>query len=139
LHIGLIKLLGCASRDSAVVLNLYYLLPFPLTALSAYFVLRRLKFGRLAALAPAVLFACAPYHFMRIMGHVFLSAYFLLPLMIWVVLRVYLGRNPFLRADAGPPRWRFLSWEAAGTALLCVLTGLAGVYYAFFSCFLLLT
>ena len=37
------------------------------------------------------------------------------------------GRNPFLRR-----------WEAAGAALLCVLTGLAGVYYAFFSCFLLL-
>ncbi len=130
LHVALIKLLGLTSRNSAVVLNLYYLLAFPLIALSAYFVLRRLRLGRLAALAPAVLYACMPYHFFRLSGHIFLTAYYLLPLMIWLAVRVYLGRNPFLRP------W---SWQAAGAALLCVLVGLGGVYYAFFSCFFLLT
>ncbi len=129
LHVALIKLLGLASHDSAVVLNLYYLMAFPLTALSAYFVLRRLRLGRLAALAAAVLYACMPFHFFRLTGHVFLAAYYLVPLMIWLILRVYLGRNPFRRL------W---SWQAAGAALLCVLVGLGGVYYAFFSCFLLL-
>ena len=139
-HVALIKVLGLASRNSAVVLNLHYLMAFPLTALSAYFVLRRLRLGRLAALTPAVLYACMPYHFIRLTGHIFLTAYYLVPLMIWVILRVYLGRNPFLRADPadGRPRWRLGSWEAAGAALLCVLVGLGGVYYAFFSCFLLL-
>ena len=38
LHVALIRLLGLASHDSAVVLNLYYLMAFPLTAVSAYFV-----------------------------------------------------------------------------------------------------
>ena len=143
LHVALIKVLGLASHDSAVVLNLHYLMAFPLIALSAYFVLRRLRLGRLAALAPAVLYACVPYHFIRLAGHIFLTDYYLLPPMIWVILRIYLGRNPFLRAltqpgEPGRSRWRLWSWEAAGAALLCVLVGLGGVYYAFFSCFLLL-
>ena len=116
---------------------------FPLIALSAYFVLRRWRLGRLAALVPAVLYASLPYHFIRLAGHVFLTAYYLVPLMIWLVVRIYLGRNPFLRALTQPgsperPRWQLCSWEAAGAALLCVLVGLGGVYYAFFSCFLLL-
>jgi phosphoglycerol transferase len=138
LHLGLIKLLGYLFHDSALILNLYLLLPFPLIALSAYFVLRRLKLGRLAALAPAVLYTSLPYHFFRIQGHLFLSAYYLLPLMIWVALRLSLGKLPFLQADpeSGKSRWRFLTWEAAGAVLICLLTGLAGVYYAFFSCFL---
>jgi phosphoglycerol transferase len=128
LHFGIIKLFGCVWRDAGLILNLYYLLSFPLTALSTYFVLRRLGLGRLACLPPSVLFACTPYHFLRMQGHVFLSAYYLIPLMVGIILRVLMGQ----------PRRRFVRREAAGAALVCVLTGLAGVYYAFFSCFLLL-
>ena len=140
LHLGIIKLMGYASHDSGLLLNLYYLLCFPLTALSAYFVLRRFRLGRTAALTVAVLYNCLPYHQARMQGHLFLSAYYLLPLMIWLLVRVYLGRYPLIRADSadGKPRWRLLSADAAGAALICVLTGLAGVYYAFFSCFFLL-
>ena len=151
LHIAVLRLLGCCSQNAAVVLNLSYLLAFLLTGLSAYFTLRRLRLGRLAALVPAVLYTCLPYHFCRIQGHVVLSSYYLVPPMRWIALRVSLGRNPLLRALTQPgspalaqhgspdrPRWRLRSWEAAGAALLCILTGLAGVYYAFFACFFLL-
>ena len=140
LHTSIIWTLGRFFSESAVVLNLSYLLAFPLIALSAYFTLRRLRLSRQVALVPAVLYACLPYHFFRLMGHLFLSNYFLVPPMVWIALRVYLGRNPLLRADpaGGPARWHWRSWDAAGAACLCVLTGLAGVYYAFFSCFLLL-
>jgi phosphoglycerol transferase len=139
LHLLTIKLLGCASHDSGLVLNLYYLLGFPLTALSTYFVLRRFRLGRMGALTVAVLYACLPYHYMRMQGHLFLASYYLLPLMIWFLVRIYLGRCPFVQSDGGAkPRWRFLDREAVGAVVLCLLTGLAGVYYAFFSCFFLL-
>jgi phosphoglycerol transferase len=140
LHAAMIKLLGCVSWDSAVVLNLYYLLAFPLTAVSAYFVFRRFRLGRLAALVPGVLYACMPYHFLRVYGHLFLAGYYMLPLMSWVILRVYLGRNPLLQIDQvdGRLRWRFATWEAVGAVLVCVLVGLGGIYYAFFSGYLLL-
>ncbi len=139
LHIALLKLFGYLFHDSGLILNLHYLLGFPLTALAAYFVLRRFRLNRTTALTAAVLYACLPYHYTRMMGHLFLASYFLLPPMIWLLVRIYLGRYPLIRSDAdGKPRWRFLSAEAGGAALLCVLTGLAGVYYAFFSCFFLL-
>ncbi len=160
LHVAIIKLMGLVWRDSAVVLNLYYLLAFPLVALSAYWVLRRWRLGRVAALTAAVLFAVLPFHFFRLAGHVFLAAYFLVPPAIWLAVRMYLGRNPFLRPahetapetvhethektrkeECGarePSPWRLWSWQAAGAVLLCVLVGLGGVYYAFFSCFLLM-
>ena len=140
LHFGVIKLLGCLFHDPAVVLNLYYLLPFPLTALSSYFVLRRLRLGRLPALVASVLYICLPYHLTRFHGHLFLSAYYLLPLMILLIVCVGMGRHPFLRPnpDGVAPRWRFLTWEAVGAAGLCVLSGLNGAYYAFFFCFFLL-
>ena len=140
LHIGTIKLLGYFFHDSGLILNLFYLLCFPLTALTSYFVLRRFRLGRIAALTAAVLYACLPYHYARMGGHLFLAAYYLLPLMVWLLVRVYLGRYPLRHTDAGDgkPGRRFVSADAAGAALICVLTGLAGIYYAFFSCFLLL-
>jgi phosphoglycerol transferase len=139
LHFGIIKLLGCLSHDSGLVLNLFSLLPFPLIALSAYFVLRRFHLARLLALVASVLYACLPYHLVRCKGHIFLSAYYLLPLMTLVLLKMYLGRLPFVRVDdQGVTRWRFFTLESIGAVLVCALTGIAGAYYAFFSCYLLL-
>ncbi|HVS40260.1 MAG TPA: hypothetical protein VMS17_32175 [Gemmataceae bacterium] len=130
LHFGIAKALLCVFHNPMVVYNLLLLLPFPVTALSAYFVFRRLRLGRLAALVPSVLYSCSAYHFLRMQLHPFLASYYLLPPMIWLALRVSLGRNPL--------RPRLWSWQAAGAILLCILTGIAGVYYAFFSCFFLL-
>jgi phosphoglycerol transferase len=140
LHFGIVKLLGYIVHDSAVVLNLYILLAFPLVALSAYFVLRRFRLARWLAVVSSVLFACAPYHFCRTQGHLFLACYFQLPLMTLVLLRIYMGRSPFIAPDSatGQPRWRFFRWQAVGAVLVCLLVSAGGVYYAFFSCFLLL-
>ncbi len=141
LHFAVIKLLGAVFKDQAVVANIFFLLPFPLTALTSYFVLRRFKLNRSAAIVASVLYACAPYHFWRMIGHVMLAAYYLLPLTTWIIVRLSLGRSPFLQTlpESGKPCWRIWSWEAVGTVLICALTGIAGVYYAFFTCFLLLS
>jgi phosphoglycerol transferase len=138
LHFGVIKLLGALFGNPAVVLNLFSLLPFPLIALSSYFVLRRFKLSRLTALVPSVLYACLPYHFSRCTAHVFLSAYFLLPLMTLVLLRIYLGRLPAAKVEGAGSAKRSFTPELAGAVLVCALAGVAGVYYAFFSCYLLL-
>ena len=93
LHFGIIKLLGYVFRDFVITANLYYLLPYPLTALTAYFVLRRFHLSRLTSLTASVLYACAPYHFCRMIGHPMLAAYFLLPLTAWLIVRVFLNEN----------------------------------------------
>ena len=129
LHLGIIRLLACFSGNHVAVFNAFVLLLFPLNGLSSYFVLRRFGLGRLEGVVAGALYACSPFHIIRFCHHMTLCGYFVLPLLVWVALRLYLGWDPLRRA-----RRR----DVLVAALVCVLTGLAGIYYAFFSCFLLL-
>lgn len=126
-HYLIVKLLGWVVHDAAVVFNLFFLLTFPLVALSALFVLRRLGVSPLVASAAALLFTFLPFHLMRLC-HLFLAAYYFVPLSVLVVVRLYQGQLPFGR---GRPA------AALGVVAVCVLTGLGGVYYALFTCFFL--
>ena len=73
-------------------------------------------------------------------GHPMLAAYYMLPLTTWIIVQLYQSRGPFFQINpsGGKSRWRLGNWEAVGAILICALTGLAGVYYAFFTCFFLL-
>jgi phosphoglycerol transferase len=121
LHFAAIKLIGLAAPGAGLCYNLYYLLTFPLTTLSALFSLRRLRIAYLPALTVSLLYAFLPYHFFRI-GHLFLAAYYLVPLVALLLVRLHAGRAASRR-------------EKAGGLLVCLLVGSAGVYYAFFACF----
>jgi len=137
LHWGLIKLLTLVVPDPFVVMNLFFLIGFPLTAVTTLFVCRRIGFAYPVALTVSLLYTFAPYHLLRI-GHPFLAAYYVVPLSFLVVLRIYRGELPFRQAAGeGPERWRFYSGAALGTVVIAALTGLGGVYYAFFTCFFL--
>lgn len=120
-HYLIVKLLACTTHDYAVVFNLFYLLTFPLTAVSALFVLRRLGVSRLVAAVVSLLFTFLPFHLIRL-AHPFLAAYYLVPIAVLAVVRAYQGR---LRA-----------WSA-GALAIGILTGMGGVYYALFACFFL--
>lgn len=137
LHFLLLKLLVSATGDATVAFNLYFLLGFPLIAVSTTFVLRRFGVSRLAAIASSLLFSFLPYHFFRGQHHLFLASYFLVPLSAMVVLWVHLDRLrwPWSRKDANVPWGRGRMW---GSLLTMGLVASSGVYYAFFTCFLLL-
>jgi phosphoglycerol transferase len=135
LHFAILKLLGSVVRDAGTTFNLYYLLTFPLTTLTSLFVLRRLRVAYPVALVAALLYAFLPFHFLRL-AHYFLALYYLVPLVVLVVLRVYDGRLSF-RRDEEDGRWSLpLRW--LGAVATCVLIGMGGIYYAFFACFFLL-
>jgi phosphoglycerol transferase len=139
LHFAAAKGLGLLFPDAHVIFNLYYLLTFPLTAVLSLFVLRRFRVGWCAACLASLLYSFLPYHFQRL-HHLHLAAYYTVPLSALVIIRVYQGHLPLFRLRPGPGqgRWHPLSAWALGAVLLCVLTGLSGLYYAFFTCFLLL-
>jgi phosphoglycerol transferase len=138
LHWGLIKLLTLVVPDPFVVMNLFFLVGFPLTALTTLFVCRRIGFAYPVALSVSLLYTFAPYHLLRI-GHPFLAAYYVVPLSFLLVIRVCQGELPFRQAvEGGPERWRFFNGAALGTVVIAALTGLGGVYYAFFTCFFLM-
>jgi hypothetical protein len=105
LHFLCVKLIGMTTRNWALTVNLYYLLTFPLTALTSLFVLRRLGVSYLVGLTISQLYTLLPYHFLRGEMHLFLAAYYLVPLMILVILRVYRGDAILLRRTENGWQW----------------------------------
>ncbi len=122
------------TRDSALIFNLFYLLTFPLTTATAIWALRRLGVSSLWALVFGLLYAFQPYHILRATGHYFLSAYYLLPPMVLLIVRIYQGRGPFFGLDATPAS-AGSRWFVVGAVVIAVVMGGGGVYYAFFGCF----
>ncbi|MFN0084271.1 MAG: hypothetical protein ACKVX9_02680 [Blastocatellia bacterium] len=126
LHIAVIKLLGLFSSRYGRVLNLFFLLTFPLVTASALLVLRHFGVSRIAAVFAALLYTFLPYHFVRGEHHLFLAAYFTVPLAVMMVL--------WIAAGAVSPRSR----KMAASVAICLLLASTGTYYAFFTCFFLL-
>jgi phosphoglycerol transferase len=138
LHFLVIKAMGIFSDDPAVILNLYWLLTFPATAVAAWVVLRSLEVRALPAMFGGLLFSLLPYHFWRGETQVFLSAYFQVPLACYLILRALGGETLFERREAGR-RWaRLWMRRSLITLAICVVIGSAGVYYAVFTSLLLI-
>src|SRR5438132_909694 len=107
LHYALMKLLSFAVSDPIRVVNLYFLLTFPLTTLTTLFVLRRFDVGWVPGTVASLLYAFMPYHFARHLCHLFLASYYLIPPTILVMLWVYQGRRILFHRDDATGRLRF--------------------------------
>jgi hypothetical protein len=138
LHFAVIWLLGRFFPDPVVVFNLYHVLTYPLTAITATFVLRRFGVSGPGAVLGGVLYALQPYHYLRGQLHYFLSAYYVVPLTLMVILWVCRGRWPFVRvAEGGRERFTLRTRDTFWAVLVGLLTASAGAYYAFFACALM--
>ena len=127
-QLALVRVIGVVVRDPVVALNLFFLLTFPLAALTAFLVLRRLGVAPAAALLASVLYSLLPYHFLRGQDHLFLAAYWAVPIGCFLALSVL--------ADA-PLVTPFRTRRTVGVLAACVVIGAAAVYYAAFTLVLL--
>ena len=121
-----ILLLSIFTSNAMLVLNIFYLLTYPLAALTAFYVLRQFNLSFAPALLCSLLYAFLPYHFMRNETHFLLSAYYVVPLAVLVVLWI-------MSEELFPRSRKFVI-----AVLISVLLGSSGIYYPFFFCFLLL-
>jgi len=137
LHFALIRLLGLGTSNYARVMNAFFLLTFPLTALTALFVLRRFGLAAWPALCGSLLYTFLPFHFGRGQHHLFLAAYYLVPLGIMVALWIMLGAVSLVD-DERRWSWRHCRGKLLAGVIICALIGSGGVYYAFFTCFFFL-
>jgi hypothetical protein len=138
LNFLLIRLLGLFTTDSAAVMNLFLLLTFPLTALAAFLVLRRLGVSRASAVVCSALFSLLPYHFVRGEGHLLLSSYAAVPVGAYLALAV-LADEPLFAVRSGARGWRRLATgRSVATVALCALVASSGAYYAVFTLVLVL-
>jgi hypothetical protein len=139
-HLVLIKMLGLLSSDPVFIANVFFLLSFPLVALVAFLVLRQLGISGAAALVCSVLYALAPYHFLRDHQHLNLAAYYSVPVGAYLVLSLLSGKPLFARRR-NPGAWE-LAWASRRsliTLILCLFVASASsTYYAVFTILLLI-
>lgn len=86
---------GWFTADPFRIVNIYYFLVYYLCGLAALWVLRGLGTGWAIAIAGALLYALLPYHFMRMVNHLSVGNYALVPLFMLVCVWVHdLGATP---------------------------------------------
>jgi phosphoglycerol transferase len=133
LHLLIIKLITLVTSEFGLALNLFFVSTFVLTSLTSFFVLRHFKLSQPVAALISLLYSFLPYHFLRGEAHLFLAAYFSVPLIVMLALEIWSPSPPFFSGGK-------FSWNrtAIWIALVALLIGTSGVYYAFFACFVLL-
>ncbi len=138
LYLLQLKLLSFFTSNYALINNLFYLLSFPLTTLSSLYVFRRFRISYAPAILCSLLFTFLPFHFARGQHHLFLSSYYLVPLMVMIVLWCISGElNPIDRED-GKLRLKLMQPKPILSVIVCILLAMTGTYYAFFACFFLI-
>jgi phosphoglycerol transferase len=131
-----LRVFGLFGMSSVTAINLYYLVGYAAVSVATAFVLRRLHVSRLSSLGVAVLFALLPFHYMSGENHLFLSIYWIIPLLLLVL--VWLDTpNPPLVAQIAERRFPFALRNRRSIAafVICCAAGASGVYYMFFGCF----
>jgi phosphoglycerol transferase len=119
LNVVVIWILGLFGLGSAAAMNVFYLLTYPAAGLAAYLVLRRLGAEQGPSLVCALLYALAPYHFIRSETHLWLSAYYAVPIGAYLALAVL-----------GGERMRYLT---AGSLAALVALASGSFYYSAFT------
>lgn len=135
LHLMVAHVLGYFTTQWPVAYNLYYVATFPLAALAAAWFIRLIGGSRTSAFAGGILYAFAPYHFIRNEGHLFLAAYYPVPLAAGLVYLVLSGR-PLWAARTSSHRFNPISWFTARTiwtVLTLAVVGTASTYYSLFT------
>ncbi|AFC98965.1 hypothetical protein Mtc_0194 [Methanocella conradii HZ254] len=138
LDLLIMKLIVLFTGNYAVVTNLFFLLTFPLTTLTAMLAFRQLKLSYALSIVGGLLFTFLPYHFYRGEAHLFLSSYFIVPLVVLVCLWLYKGAIFFRPSEDGKVRLSLGDPITLAALGICLMASLTMAYYVFFSCFFLL-
>ena len=142
IHLLLIKLLSWFSTDWALLFNIYYLLGFPLIALSAFAVMRHFRVAPGPAFVASLLYAFLPSRLMTGETHFYLVDFYQVPLAILLALWVAGDEPPLFAPGANVGAWRprlvlRRGRSIAAIAIALLISG-TGVYYAFFAGVLIL-
>jgi phosphoglycerol transferase len=130
-----IKGLSLFIKDYGLLMNVYYLAGFGLTAAAAFLVLRHLRFSYWASAVMSLVYTFLPFHMAHGESHMFRSSYWFAPLACLVLLWSMQWRERFLvdpNPPSGPDRWSTLKWNLAhnlrrrrvlAIVVICVLLG----------------
>jgi len=117
LNLVILKILTLLGFNWIMSVNIFYILTFALTALIGLYVMKKMEISYSISISLSIIYAFLPYHFYRGVNHLFLSAYFVVPLAIYLSYK--------LASKNVESFWRI--------AALSILLGSIGAYYTFFS------
>lgn len=137
LHFAGLWVVGLFTGSYVTAFNVYFVLTYPLATLTTLGVFRRFGFSLPAAGVGGLLYAFLHYHATRSQAHYFLSAYWVIPLSLYVVLQTARGEPPLTEKRDGQLRWAFWRWGSLAAVVIALMSALAGAYYGFFTCALL--
>lgn len=120
LNILLIKLISSFGLSWGATLNIFYLLTFVLVGASSYMAMTSMGINSKNAAVFSILFSNLPYHYIRGVDHLFLSSYFVVPLVFLLIFRLFSNKSHKLT-----------------NLLICAILASTGLYYAYFGLFLL--
>ena len=131
-HFFILKILTLFLDEPGLVINLYYLLGFPLTAVTAFWVARKCRIDRFIAMAISIAYCLLPYHFYKGTFHIFYASYYLIPLACLVIIALFFQNNSNIRIFKNKKNTIIYS------VIISLLIGLSDTYYGAFFCILLL-
>jgi phosphoglycerol transferase len=137
LHLLIIRLIAIFTSNYALVMNSYYILTFVIIALVSVVVMRKMGIDYEIVIPISILYAFLPYHFLRGEAHYYLSAYYMVPIIVLIAYWLNTEKEYILyRKSNGERQIGFLFNKVTYISLfVCFVVGCAGVYYAFFGCF----
>lgn len=118
-------------RDEVLTFNAFFFGTYLLTTAGGYLGSRILRLNRSAAILVGVVYSFLPFHFQHGPGHLFLSAYWAIPLWIAFLIRELMSDSisPFFHSPG-------MEWcRKRSTFLIAVISITAattGLYYSFF-------
>lgn len=136
LDLLIMKFISLFSGNYAVVMNIYYILGFFLTALCSLYVFRQLRITYPISVFGSLLFTFLFYHFYRII-HYNLTAYYMVPLMVLVILWVCQGEPLYVNKKLGKAGFfPGLTHKGLIAAIILLITSTHS-YYGYFGLLLL--
>jgi hypothetical protein len=136
LHLLALRVFAVLTGGPASAVNVFFIATFAAVAFTAHLALRKLGFSRFASGAGAFVYAFAPYHFLRGVGHLLLSGYEMVPIGVLLALMLFEEPLPLLRTDGrrGLDLRRRRTWF---TVLAAIVLASTGPYYFVFSMLLI--
>lgn len=131
-NLGVLWLLYAILGNFGYVINAFYILLFPATAVVSYFVMRNIKIGHIISVLGSLTFTFLSYRFLRNQAHLFLANFTFVPLAVLILIWLFSDER-LLRCDKD-----FFKYRRNYIAIISfVAIALSGIYYAFFMCFFL--
>lgn len=123
-------------RDEVLTFNLYFFGSYLLTTLGGYIGARMLRLNRPAAVLVGITYSFLPYHYLQGPGHLYLAAYWAVPLWVAFLVRELMGDSLSTTLPQSMSPRSLITWgRQRETWLIFVISIMAastGLYYAFF-------